>query len=69
MKKLAMIVLLLCAVAPFSSPVTAAPKNKKKIAGSNPAPATKFLYDDVLCRHLATRPADGTRCPAPFGMN
>ena len=43
--------------------------SKKKIAGSNPAPATKFLYDDVLCRHLATRLADGARCPAPFGTN
>jgi hypothetical protein len=42
-------------------------KTKKKIAGSNPAPTTKLLYDDVLCRHLATR--RGPKCPAPFGMN
>src|ERR1700730_4002922 len=47
--------------------IAPAPKNKKQVAGSKPARASNSLYDDVLCRHLATR--RGPKCPAPFGMN
>jgi hypothetical protein len=57
-----------------------ASRNKKKVAGSDPAPASsngvparanaapapKLLYDNVLCRHLALK---GGGCPASLGMN